>query len=289
MPHSSSPLLVSSRISSAPLFRHYKGELYLTVGDCSIEATGTPGVLYKALDPEKAGVIWMRPALDFHQEVSLDLPRFAPVRRATDVGLRAHLPPRVISPEALGAVLSCYSEPWRFFHTPEHLFAAFDHALKKELKLSVEQSLALLFHDIVYVPGAPTGLNETQSGQLAKTFRSGVGVAVDWELIVRIVNETSSHVASCAQSAAVQALDLASLASAPFEFCTGAELAWLENRHLFTTEPRKEFDTGQLRLLLELGSREMIYPEGFSELEEPARANIEGLRQAWVRKHADPA
>jgi predicted metal-dependent HD superfamily phosphohydrolase len=269
-----------------PLFRHYKGGLYVTVGDCSIESTGTPGVLYRALDPEKADVVWMRPALDFHQEVSAGLPRFAPIRRATDTALRHYLQPAVISPSALELALSRYAEPWRYFHAREHLFEMFELAAKKGLALTSEQSLALLFHDLVYVPGAPAGSNEALSFQLAQTFRSALPAQADWAMLGRIIEDTSTHVARCEESAVVQALDLSGLAAAPFEFCASTELVWLENRHLPGTATRKEFDTARLKFLLELGAREVIYPESFSELEEPARANIEGLRQAWVRMHA---
>jgi hypothetical protein len=38
--------------------------------------------------------------------------------------------------------------------------------------LSTEQALAVLLHDIVYVPGAPTGVNEYQSVDYTRAIQA---------------------------------------------------------------------------------------------------------------------
>lgn len=267
------------------MFRHYKGGLYRAVGDCTIEATGSPGVLYQAVDPLKADVVWMRPALDFHQEVGPGVARFAPVRRATDAALRKALPPSLIEAAALEKVLQCYSEPWRFFHDQVHLFELFWLAEARGIALTAEQALALLFHDVVYVPGAPAGHNEAQSALLVRGFASSFGSAVDLEKVRLFILETADHLATSEESAVVQALDLGSLAAAPLEFAAVNELVWLENRHLIEGAERKAFDTARLKFLLQLATNETMFAPGFEDLEEAARTNIEGLRLAWVQRY----
>jgi len=59
--------------------RHYKGGLYTVIGDCLIEATLKPGVLYKPLQGGMQGVVWMRPLAEFNDLVPTEkgqVPRF---------------------------------------------------------------------------------------------------------------------------------------------------------------------------------------------------------------------
>lgn len=273
-----------------PLFRHYKGGLYRTEGDCTIEASLSPGVLYRAVDPLKADTLWLRPARDFHEEVGPGLPRFAAVRRHGQEALGEALVQAGLPAPVLTAIVGTYSEPWRFFHNLEHLQELFDIARKRGLVLTREQQLALVFHDAVYVPGAPAGRNERQSALLFRSVAPQLKGPVDVELVCRIIEETAQHGATCAQSAVVQGLDLSSLAAAPLDFCAYNELVWLENRHFFPQEgggfDRKAFDKERLKFLLALAQKDCFFPPAFADLEEVARENIEGLRLAWIRENA---
>jgi hypothetical protein len=58
--------------------RHYKGGRYEVVGVCLIEATLQPGLLYKPLQGNLQGVVWMRPLTEFTDTVQTP---GGPVRR----------------------------------------------------------------------------------------------------------------------------------------------------------------------------------------------------------------
>lgn len=270
-----------------PLFRHYKGGLYRTEGDCTIEASLSPGVLYRAVDPLKSTTLWLRPAREFHEEVGPGAPRFAPVRRYSPDTLSEALSSLELTGPLLASVLNAYAEPWRFFHNLEHLQELFDIARDKGLVLSQEQKLALVFHDAVYVPGAPAGRNERQSALLFRAIAPQLKSTVDVELVCRIIEETAQHTPTCEQSAVVQGLDLSSLAAGPLDFCAYNELVWLENRHFFPQQgggfDRKAFDKERLKFLLGLAQKDSFFPPAFADLEEVARENIEGMRLAWIR------
>jgi hypothetical protein len=61
--------------------RHYKGGIYTVIGNCMIEATLQPGILYRAHQGDES-VTWFRPLEEFDQDVVTEngtTKRFAPV------------------------------------------------------------------------------------------------------------------------------------------------------------------------------------------------------------------
>jgi hypothetical protein len=59
-------------------FRHYKGGLYELVCEATLEADGTPVVVYRGAD----GAVWVRPKEAFFGQVDLcgePVPRFSPI------------------------------------------------------------------------------------------------------------------------------------------------------------------------------------------------------------------
>lgn len=269
------------------MYRHYKGGLYRVESACTIEASGEAGVLYRSVDPREAAMLWMRPASDFQAELPDGQVRFTRVRDTSAAALRDALNPSLVSPTALEDILSRYDEPWRFYHTREHLYQMFDVARAHRLMLSPEQKLAILFHDLVYVPGAKPGMNESQSAVLARSYRDRVNDKVNWDLVCQMVEETSHSKLVDGPGALVCSLDLAGLASKPQEFASCTELIWLENRHLLSgPDARKTYDTERLKFLLNLAAAERLFCPELAELEDGARLNIEALRQAWLTKYA---
>lgn len=267
-------------------FRHYKGSLYEVVGDCTIEATLEPGVLYQAVDPQQKGQLWMRPLSVFSGTTRAGQPRFSPLPSVNREAIKKYLPPSVITEEHLEVVLKHYDSPWRFFHSREHIFNMFETALRLKVQLTLEQSLAVLFHDIVYIPGAPEGFNEKQSVLLLQAFKSCIATPVDWVTVEQIIDDTTALLPSCDLSKAVLDLDLGSLGEDPIVFCASDELVWLENRHLLEpVNARQDYDTRRLRFLLSLANRGPLFSGPLSSLEDSARSNLEGLRQAWVQKY----
>ena len=88
----------------------------------------------------------------------------------------------------------------------------------------------------------------------------------------------------------VQGLDLCSLASTRTEFETANEPLWFENRHFFEEDievdegfRRSAFNRHRLEFLQGLARQPRIFPSGFDDLEESARANI----RAFEQEHAE--
>lgn len=271
--------------------RHYKGGLYRVAGLCTIEATNEAGVLYQAVDPLARQDLWMRPVSDYAGIVrNSTLPRFVALRDPNPSALRRYLPEAVISDSVLERVLSSYDEPWRFFHRRWHILDMFDRAAARDLALSVEQALAILFHDLVYVPGSPEGQNERQSVLVMQAYKAFIGTTeTDWTTVARIIEDTAAHNASVEASQPVLDLDIATLGDDPVHFCAADEMVWLESRHLLAEQDaRKDFDTRRLRFLLALAERGPLFSQAMVDLEEKARTNLEGLRQAWVQKYGSP-
>jgi predicted metal-dependent HD superfamily phosphohydrolase len=132
-----------------------------------------------------------------------------PVLSATRPGL-ASLPAAGYSVERIAQVLSFYDEPHRHYHDRQHVYEMFDAAAEAGLRPSVAQSLAILFHDAIYVPGAARGINESLSAQLLRVYAAGVErSAVD--SAYSIILDTIEHVPSSPESVLVQDLDLVRL------------------------------------------------------------------------------
>lgn len=271
-------------------YRHYKGALYRVEGLCTVEASQEAGVLYRAIDPRARQDLWLRPVSDFFAPMQ-GATRFTEIREPGQEAMRRALPDDVVPPAVLDQVLARYDEQGRFYHARWHVLDLFERAERAELPLGVEQAVAILFHDAVYLPGVPDGTNERLSAMLLRDMAPQLG-AFDLELACRIILDTAGHRASCPESAPVLDLDLATLADDPTQFCVTNELVWLENRHLLldSPDPRRDFDTRRLKFLLNLAERGPLFQTTLlGDLETQARANLEGLRQAWVARYARDA
>jgi predicted metal-dependent HD superfamily phosphohydrolase len=201
----------------------------------------------------------------------------------TLVAIRRYLSEEACPAELLSKVLAYYQEAHRVYHGELHLFHLFSTAHALGLTLTVEQAFALLFHDLVYVPGAPAGTNERLSVSLMQAlifeYRDDLGLSVNWALVGEIVLDTIVHKASCEQSKVVLALDLSSLAGSPDAFLATNEQVWLENQHLLAgaPDPRAKFNEARYKFLTELAAKGPLFTAEFSEWEQVARKNIESL------------
>ena len=268
-------------------YRHYKGGLYRVEGLCTIEASMEPGVLYRAFDPHQKHRLFMRPVAEFMGPVNAQTAqaRFSPLHQPTRAALDALVPADLVPKEVLEDVLRAYDGAQRFYHSRERVYELFERAQAAELTLSREQLVALLFLDVVYVPGVPEGTNEKLSALLLHDKAQSMG-EFDVDKAARIVQDSATGLASIVESNEVLDLDRVSLAGAPVQFCAAEELIWLENRHLLDKDnARKDFDTRRLKFLLARAQQGRLFHERFAHLEEAARNNLEGLRQAWMRKY----
>ncbi len=273
------------------LYRHYKGNLYVVHGSGTLEAGAHPAVIYHALDPEQRARHWIRPVREFTSTVKLgggQVPRFSLVTRPDERALRAATDRVGIPAATVDQVRAQHREPHRFYHDWNHLLFLFRTAEEQGVSLNVEQVVALLYHDIVYVPGAAPGTNEQLSAMMLRAQRRHVGVAFDVEVAAHIILDTAEHLPTCEHSPLVLDLDLSPLAAPVIEYCAFNELVWLENRHLLqsASDARRDFDTRRLRFLLALAERGPLFTQ-LVKLEDPARDNLEGLRKAWVAKYGN--
>lgn len=276
---------VKAEVRPGDRFRHYKGALYEITGTCTIEATQETGIRYKSVDPLARKDEWMRPFSDFFSTLTGGVSRFAALRKPSDVALREYLDISVIRPDALATVLGRYAEPGRYFHSLERVYDLFDRAKALDLNLTPDQRLALLFLDVVYCPGAAEGANERLSALYMQSL-SAYFENANIKRISQIIEDTARHKSTCPDSEVVLDLAFAFLSDDPIHFCASDELIWLENRHLLDPEnPRKDYDTRRLKFLLNMAERGPLYRSVLSDMEERARTNLEGLRQAWVAKY----
>lgn len=219
-----------------------------------------------------------------------DLARSFGVELAGPEALVRAVVPQLVSHATLDGIVAHYLDEARFYHHAWHLYDLFDRAERKGLRLTGAQQAALLFHDAVYLPGAPPGENEAASARLLPQWAPRMA-PFDVGTAARIVLDTSDHVARSPLSAVVCDLDLASLADGADRFALYNELVYLEYRHLLAepdevAEPaarrppaveqanRARFMARRRAFLVELARRPSIFSAQMASLEAPARENI---------------
>src|SRR6185436_11288662 len=115
------------------------------------------------------------------------------------------------------AVRLHYRQPHRGYHNQDHLDELIVLARQHTPDLDEAEQLALLFHDAIYVPGAPRGDNERLSGLLMRATVAALGLAgLDLDRAARIIEATTHAEPPPAEAARVCDLDLWRLA-APWE------------------------------------------------------------------------
>lgn len=188
--------------------------------------------------------------------------------------------------ETIAQVLAFYDEPHRVYHARIHVREMCDQSVGLELSLSAAQAMAVLFHDAIYVPGAPRGSNEAMSAQLMLVYARGVPKPVV-ELAYQIVIETSDHVARRPESQAVLDLDLLRLAAPREAFIRLSREVFAEHRPLIEAADENAawdvFARRRVQFFEKLLEREFIFclPMMRARFEASARSN---LREAitWV-------
>jgi predicted metal-dependent HD superfamily phosphohydrolase len=188
--------------------------------------------------------------------------------------------------QRIAQVLAFYDEPHRAYHSRVHVREMLDQAVAHGLSLSAAQAMAVLFHDVVYVPGAPRGSNEAMSAQLLRVYAAGVDPQVV-ETAFQIVIETSDHIARHPESATVLDLDLLRLAAPREAFVRMSREVFEEHRPLIAIDDDDDawdyFAQRRVQFFQKLLEREFIFclPQMRERFEATARSNIrESI--AWV-------
>jgi len=130
-----------------------------------------------------------------------------------------------------------YAQPHRGYHDTGHVDELIVLAQAHTPDLDEAEQLALLFHDAVYVPGAPRGDNERLSGLLMRATVSGLGLAgLDLDRAARIIDATTHAAPPPIEAARVCDLDLWRLAAPWPAFQRHALGIRHEYLHLFADE-----------------------------------------------------
>lgn len=258
-------------------YRHYKGGEYAIVGVGRFEADLSPVVVYEAM--RDRSLLWVRRADVFLEGVPTPrgtVPRFAPDWPASLACL--DFLPR----QSVLAVLALYDAPYRRYHDRRHVLEMFAQASARGVALNPAQALAVLFHDAVYVPGCEH--NEAASAALIETMAQGAD-ADTISLAAKIVLDTRTHVATCAEAEVVLDLDLYRLSAPEAEFDAHSQAVFEENRALLTARSARsgaalytEFWRRRTAFLQALAQRPRLYlSDAFADCEAAARANIARL------------
>ena len=183
----------------------------------------------------------------------------------------------------LEAALSHHRQPHRAYHDERHVLELLQLAQQHAPDLSETERLAIMFHDAVYVPGAPKGMNETLSamlmrGTVASLVRKGEIQPLPQQRIddAAAIIEATTHIDPPAPFAErVCDLDLWRLAAPWEEFQQHSADIDLEFRHLYPPGDacklaRKDFYRSML-------AREHIFhtPYFRQRFEPIARANFQ--------------
>jgi len=173
---------------------------------------------------------------------------------------------------------SAHQSPGRHYHTWEHVLACVEQLRSTPCDSARAVFLALVFHDAVYVAGAPD--NEAQSARLARVALSATGSVDEDELAIieRMILATRNHFASAAapssDEAALLDIDLSILGAPRPAYAAYARAIHDEWVPAAATEAA--FTIGRLEFLRGVIGAPHIYrtPSAQQRWDESARANI---------------
>lgn len=152
-----------------------------------------------------------------------------------------------------------YNEPHRHYHTWDHIVEMFSVAQDMDVPLCFSQKLAILYHDVVYIPGCHD--NEELSVELMHTaikkaspdlFTKISSYLSQAETIIR---DTKDHHPSINESTFVIDLDFYRLSVEPEKFALHIEA--IENEYCRYSS--KEFKEGQLKFYKKLLEKNRIF------------------------------
>ena len=175
-----------------------------------------------------------------------------------------------------------YAEPHRGYHNAGHLDELVGLAREHTPDLDEGEQLALLFHDAVYVPGAPRSENERKSAALMTATvdtlaldHADLGLADSvLERAARIIEATTHAEAPPAEAARVCDLDLWRLA-APWEaFCRHA--LGIRHEYLHLAADESAFWAARNAFYESMLAKPRLFATDrfFERFEQPARANM---------------
>jgi predicted metal-dependent HD superfamily phosphohydrolase len=172
---------------------------------------------------------------------------------------------------------SAYAEPHRYYHNERHLDDCLQQLDQIPSLSEHERQLlrwAVLWHDVVYEPGAFN--NEELSAQQAERELLECGVDGDAAAEVsRLIRLTKSHKANPSDrlGALLVSIDLSILGSNPERY--GSYSAAVRKEYAHVPDPMRQ--TGRAQVLKRLLEADPLYPDTAlrADLEQRARLNME--------------
>jgi predicted metal-dependent HD superfamily phosphohydrolase len=180
---------------------------------------------------------------------------------------------------AFDTIVANYSQPFRYYHTLDHVDKVLEHLDRFTPEGSHQEILALYLaawlHDVIYdVPTTPgKGPNEARSAafssELLALLEVPSGVIVH---AARLILSTYDHVSYSPTEATLADADLAILGSPPDEYVSYV----LAVRKEYSAYSSAEWALGRTRMLQSLLSRPHLYNDQRARrlLEERARDNM---------------
>ena len=173
-------------------------------------------------------------------------------------------------------LITRYREPHRHYHTTKHLLDVLTmiDQLADDHDLFLVQ-LAAWYHDAIYAIPAGQLSNEEASARLALRELSLVGLEQeDLNQIARLVRLTETHLPGPRdpEGELLCDADLSILASDPAQYAD--YVAAIRAEH--AQAPEEQFLAGRLAVLSELADREIFRTSKGRQLNDAARANIDG-------------
>jgi len=163
-----------------------------------------------------------------------------------------------------------YDVPERKYHRWSHIQKMFSNANEYDLCLSGSQQLAIIFHDLVCVPGQ-CGLNEFHSAILADKYIRKNNACVNSETVKLCISSTIGHIPLCDEAAVVVDLDVLILASDLDEYWSYSKA--IREEHSFLSE--ELWVKGRVKFLEEMLKRKNLFLcSCFLQLNKNAHENI---------------
>ena len=159
-----------------------------------------------------------------------------------------------------------YNDESRHFHNFTHILSAKDFFEK----MTDEQYVAWLFHDIVYIPGRND--NEEKSEEFFQEYILWNDLNVNPKIVSQIILDTKLHKPTIEESAFVLDIDMLCLSLPYNEFLSSREEVIKEYSSVFGENVTKN---GVKFFMRDLIDKKIYYTEEFFYRNELAQKNIE--------------
>ncbi len=203
----------------------------------------------------------------------------------TTVSLTELCAPYLVSPRLTVAqlehevddVVRRYSEPWRHYHVVTHMGDVVQFLVENASKLRHPRPTiwAGLEHDEIYVPQAPSGVNEDLSAQAAEARATRFMSANDVARVIKGVQATTKHQWDGEDTDVAYLLDadLKILGAAPEVFDEYDHNIGLE----YSFVPKEIYAPAREKVLRHFYGQDRLFvtDTGYEQFEEAAKANLE--------------